>query len=64
MSSGGHGIPDEAAKGAYDIIHNAEQQQHKRHAASKRGLTDELVQAEHETMDNAEGEDQVSNIIS
>jgi hypothetical protein len=54
MSSDGHGIPDSAAKGAHDLMHHAEQEQHEHEAAAKRGLTDEAVEKEHEFLEGIE----------
>ncbi|KAI1755258.1 hypothetical protein F4782DRAFT_527975 [Xylaria castorea] len=56
MSADGHGLPDNAIRGAHDMIHHAEQEEHEHEAASKRGLTDKAVEAEHEFMDHAEDE--------
>jgi ribosomal protein S15P/S13E len=50
-----HGITDEAAREAHDMIHHAEQEQHEHDAAARRGLTDAAVDAEREMMDYVEG---------
>ncbi|TGJ84722.1 hypothetical protein E0Z10_g4033 [Xylaria hypoxylon] len=54
MSADGHGLPDNAIRGAHDMIHHAEQEEHEHEAASKRGLTDKAVEAEHDFMQHAE----------
>ncbi|KAI0408994.1 hypothetical protein F4802DRAFT_308549 [Xylaria palmicola] len=56
MSSDGHGLPDEAIKGAHDMIHHAEQEEHEHEAAEKRGLTDKAAEAEYDFMHHAEDE--------
>ncbi|KAI0436621.1 hypothetical protein F4803DRAFT_214634 [Xylaria telfairii] len=56
MSADGHGLPDNAIRGAHDMIHHAEQEEHEHEAASKRGLTDKAVEAEYDFMHHAEDE--------
>lgn len=56
MSADGHGLPDNAIRGAHDMIHHAEQEEHEHEAAAKRGLTDNAVEAEHDFMQHAEDE--------
>ncbi|KAI0548751.1 hypothetical protein F4679DRAFT_549287 [Xylaria curta] len=56
MSADGHGLPDNAIRGAHDMIHHAEQEEHEHEAAQKRGLTDQAVEAEHEFMEHQEDE--------
>jgi hypothetical protein len=51
----GHGLDDEAVREAHDFIHKAEQEAHEREAGSKRGLSDEAVEAEREFEDMVEG---------
>ncbi|KAI0478599.1 hypothetical protein GGR56DRAFT_329973 [Xylariaceae sp. FL0804] len=54
MSADGHGLPDAAVKGAHDIIHHAEQEEHEHEAAEKRGLPDSAAEAEYDLIHNAE----------
>ncbi|GAW25517.1 hypothetical protein SAMD00023353_0800820 [Rosellinia necatrix] len=56
MLADGHGLPDNAIRGAHDMIHHAEQEEHEHEAASKRGLTDKAAEAEHDFMQHAEDE--------
>lgn len=56
MSADGHGLPDNAIRGAHDMIHHAEQEEHEHEAATKRGLTDQAVEAEYDFMHHAEDE--------
>ncbi|KAI0206377.1 hypothetical protein F4808DRAFT_407060 [Astrocystis sublimbata] len=56
MSADGHGLPDNAIRGAHDMIHHAEQEEHERQAAARGGLTDKAVEAEHDFMQHAEDE--------
>ncbi|KAI0852725.1 hypothetical protein F5Y00DRAFT_153594 [Daldinia vernicosa] len=54
MSADGHGLPDNAIKGAHDMIHHAEQEEHEHEAAMKRGITDEAAEAEYQLIHGAE----------
>ncbi|KAI8956131.1 hypothetical protein F4801DRAFT_525550 [Xylaria longipes] len=56
MSADGHGLPDNAIRGAHDMIHHAEQEEHEHEAAQKRGLTDQAVEAESDFMHHQEDE--------
>ncbi|KAJ8107414.1 hypothetical protein ONZ43_g6740 [Nemania bipapillata] len=56
MSADGHGLPDNAIRGAHDMIHHAEQEEHEHEAAARRGLTDQAVEAEYDFMHHAEDE--------
>ncbi|KAI1170657.1 hypothetical protein F4777DRAFT_104783 [Nemania sp. FL0916] len=56
MSADGHGLPDNAIRGAHDMIHHAEQEEHEHEAAMKRGLPDKAVEAEHDFMQHQEDE--------
>lgn len=60
MSTDGHGIPDNAAKGAHELLHQAEQEQHEHDASSQRGPTDEAVRSEHDSGGGVEGTSSVS----
>ncbi|KAI0011244.1 hypothetical protein F4779DRAFT_573949 [Xylariaceae sp. FL0662B] len=54
MSADGHGLPDNAIKGAHDMIHHAEQEEHEHEAALKRGLSYEAAEAEYDLIHGAE----------
>ncbi|KAI5919813.1 hypothetical protein F4810DRAFT_685764 [Camillea tinctor] len=54
MSVDGHGLPDPAIKGAHDMIHHAEQEEHEHEAAMKRGLPDSAAEAEYDLIHGAE----------
>ncbi|KAI0128167.1 hypothetical protein F4776DRAFT_629472 [Hypoxylon sp. NC0597] len=54
MPAAGHGLPDEAIVEAHDMIHHAEQEEHEYEAALKRGITDEMAEAEYDLIHGAE----------
>ncbi|KAI1470516.1 uncharacterized protein F4812DRAFT_417923 [Daldinia caldariorum] len=54
MPSEGRGLTDDAVRGAHDMIHHAEQEEHEYEAATKRGITDEAAEAEYELIHGAE----------
>ncbi|KAI1497487.1 hypothetical protein F5X99DRAFT_396830 [Biscogniauxia marginata] len=54
MSADGHGLPDPAIRGAYDMIHHAEQEEHEHTAAMKRGLPDSAAEAEYDLLHGIE----------
>ncbi|XDG09027.1 hypothetical protein ABKA04_008642 [Annulohypoxylon sp. FPYF3050] len=54
MSADGHGLPDAAVMEAHDMMHHAEQEEHEHEAAMKRGITDDMAQAEYDLIHGAE----------
>ncbi|KAI1453386.1 hypothetical protein F4805DRAFT_461805 [Annulohypoxylon moriforme] len=54
MSADGHGLPDEAVVEAHDMMHHAEQEEHEHEAAMKRGITDDMAEAEYDLIHGAE----------